>query len=253
VGRLLQDKAFVQETESNFETAIRHAQPILSIYGDDYTSNILEILHTQFCTPGALNVVKDSVNPLFMSVDGYDRLLKTRGHSETEYSWRSSEFMRFKSGMDAVLKAGTPYREILSLMRLNDIVLRGSCRMAGLYFMEHGYIDLDRQGCLDIINGYIHYLENEPSFSLIILDDLSVLHQSNCWHLKSNQSLGIHCWQGAEPVMIHSNQLILIREFQSYFDKLWAQGEKAGNSRAGVISLLRDVAKRLEREKALLC
>jgi hypothetical protein len=34
----------------------------LNIYGDDFSRNILEILYREFCTPGALDVVKDNIN-----------------------------------------------------------------------------------------------------------------------------------------------------------------------------------------------
>jgi len=249
IATLIRNMDFIREMQDSFDVAARYAQPILNIYDDNFSRNILEILYMEFCTPGALDVVKDSINPLYMTAEAYDRFLKTRGHSSKEYVWRSAEFMRFKSGMDGMLKAGSTYREILSLSRLNDIVLRGSCRMAGLYFMERGYIDLDTMGCAAVLNGYISYLESTPNFSMLILDDLSVLHQNNCWHLKQNQSLGINYWQSQEPVMIHSDQLMLLREFQTHFDKLWAQGAGAVGSRANVISILRDVTAKLQKHK----
>jgi hypothetical protein len=245
IATVIRNTDFIRDMKASFDISSRYAQPILNIYDDNFSRNILEILYMEFCTPGALDIVKDSINPLYMTTEAYDRFLKTRGHSPEEYAWRSAEFARFKSGMDGVLKAGSHYREILSLSRLNDIVLRGSCPMAGLYFMERGYIDLDAMGCAAVLNGYIRYLESTPNFSMLILDDLSVLHQNNCWHLKQNQSLGINYWQGREPVMIHSDQLTLLREFQTHFDKLWAQGAGAVGSRANVISILRDVAGRL--------
>ncbi|NLI52888.1 MAG: hypothetical protein GX417_01030 [Clostridiales bacterium] len=245
VAAVIRNRVFVAETLGNFEAAARYAQPVLNIYGDEYTRDVIEILALEYCTPGALDVVKDSINPMFMSSANYDRFLKTRGHSKDEFSWRSAEFVRFKAGMDANLKNGVPFREIISLSRLNDIVLHGRCRMAGLYFAEHGYIDLDARGCVDILNGYIDYLENEPNFSLLILDNLTALHGNNCWHIKRSGHVAINNWQGKEPVMIHSDQLTLLREFQERFDRLWEQGAGAIGSRANVISILRDVTGRI--------
>lgn len=245
IAAAIRDKGFVAETAANFEAAARYAQPVLKIYGDEYTRDVIEILALEYCTPGALDVVKDSVNPMFMTAAAYDRFLRTRGHPEDEFAWRSAEFARFQSGMNANLKNGVPFREIISLSRLNDIALRGRCRMAGLYFTERGYVDLDAQGCLDILNGYIHYLEQEPNFSLLILDDLAALHGNNCWHIKRSGHVSINNWQGEEPVMIHSDQLTLLREFQERFDRLWEQGAGAIGSRANVISILQDVAGRL--------
>ncbi|NLD59858.1 MAG: hypothetical protein GX647_09425 [Clostridiales bacterium] len=246
IGTVVRQVDFIAEAEQSFETAWRYAQPVLNIYGDDFSRSILEILYREFCTPGALDVVKDSVNPMFMSPEAYDRFLRTRGHSKEEFAWRSAEFLRFKSGMDGVLCEGMVYREILSLPRLNDIALTGRCRMAGLYFMERGYIDLDAEGCAAILSGYIEYLQTVPSYHMLILDDLSLLHQNNCWHLKQNQSLGINYWQDKEPVMLHSDQLLLLREFQTHFDRLWARGEGYIGNRSNVVSILMDVLERLK-------
>ena len=237
--------SFVEEMKNSFDAADRYAQPILNIYGDDYSRNILEIIYMEFCTPGALDVVKDSVNPMYMTPKGYDRFLKTRGHSAEEYAWRSAEYVRFKKGLDETLQGGAVFREIISLSRLNDMAKNGSCRMSGLYFMQSGYVDLDGAGCVDILNGYIHYLETAPSFHLMIVDDFSSLNENNCWQLKQNHHLAVNCWSGPEPVMIHSDQLMLLREFQAHFDALWEQGQRHLNNRASVVAILRDVAARI--------
>ena len=245
VAVFLWEPSFMTEIQSSFEQAARYAQPVLNIYGDDFSRNILEIIYQEFCTPGALDVVKDNVNPMYLTEEAYNRVLRTHGHSEAEYAWRSVEFTRFKSGMDETLRGGSVFREILSLSRLNQIVRDGFCRMPGLYFMRKGFVHLDAQGCTDVLCGYIHYLETFPNFHLLILDDITLLHSDNCWQLKQNHHLAINHWSGTEPVMIHSDQLMLLREFQAHFDRLWAQGAGGIGSRANVISILQDVAGRL--------
>ncbi|MDO5112107.1 MAG: helix-turn-helix transcriptional regulator [Clostridia bacterium] len=247
VATIVTDADFVAEMQKSFAATFRYAQPILSIYGDEYTRNILEILFMEYCAPGDLDVVKDNINPMYMSREGYDRFLQTRGHSAEEYAWRSAEFARFKAGNDAVLQSGAVFREVIPLSRLHQIAREGFCRMPGLYFMERGYTNVDAQGCLDILDGYIRYMEAMPNFQLLILDDIAPLHADNCWHIKQNQSLALNDWSGDVPVMIHSDQILLIREFQSHFDKLWAKGAGAIGSRANVISILRDVAGQIER------
>ncbi len=246
ITAVIRDRDFIAETSANFEASARYAQPVLSIYGDAYTRDIIETLALEYCTPGALDVVKDSINPMFMATPDYDRFLKTRGHSQEEFSWRSAEFVRFQVGMNTNLNNGVQFREILSLSRLNDIVLNGRCRMAGLYFAERGYIDLDTRGCVDILNGYLDYLEREPTFRLLILDDLTALHGNNCWHIKQSGHVTINNWQGTEPVMVYSDQLSLLREFQERFDGLWEQGSSSIGSRANVVRIIRDTIARLD-------
>lgn len=52
-------------------------------------------------------------------------------------------------------------------------------------------------------------------------------------------------WQGNEPVIIYSDQLMLLQEFQSCFEALWAKGAGAVGNRANVISILRDAARHI--------
>ncbi len=113
-------------------------------------------------------------------------------------------------------------------------------------FMERGYIELDAEGCAAILKGYIEYLGKVPNFKLLILDDISDLQQNSCWHLKQERSLCINNWQAKDPVMIYSDQTMLLREFGLRFDALWAQGAGGVGSRANVMSILRDVTERLE-------
>lgn len=246
IAAIVSDKSFVREMQKSFEQTIRYAQPVLNIYGDDYSRHILEIIYTEFAAPGALDVVKDSINPMYMSPDAYDRFLRTQGHNGEEFAWRSAEFIRFKSGMDEALRGGAVFREILSLARLNNIAQDGCCRMPGLYFMNKGFVTLDAKGCAAILSGYLHYLYTVPNFHLLILDSITLLHADNCWQLKQNQHVAINHWSGTEPVMIYSNQLLLIREFQAHFDSLWARGQGCVGSRSGVTATLQDVVKCLQ-------
>jgi transcriptional regulator with XRE-family HTH domain len=247
VAVIVREPTFIAEIQKSFEQTARYAQPALNIYSDDFSRNILEILYQEFCTHGALDIVKDSINPMYMTKDAYNRVLLAQGHRDTEYAWRSEEFARFKSGMEKTLGGGSVFREILSMARLNQIAQDGFCRMPGLYFMNRGFVRLDAQGCADILHGYIRYLEIVPHFHVLILDDIATLHSDNCWQLKQNHHLAINHWSGAEPVMIHSDQLILLREFQAHFNHLWALGTGSLGNRAGVIAALQDVIKRLAK------
>jgi transcriptional regulator with XRE-family HTH domain len=245
VALVVTDGSFVEETQKSFEQTVRYAQPALQVYSDDYSRNILEILYMEFATPGSLDVVKDSVNPLYMPKEAYDRALLALGHEGAEFAWRSAEFARFKAGMDGVLGGDSVFREILSLSRLMQVAQDGFCCMPGLYFMKKGFVNLNAEGCAAILDGYIHYLEAVPNFHLLILDDLSALHAGSCWHIKRNTSMAANCWSGDEPLMIHTNQILIVNEFQSHFDALWAQGAGSIGNRSGVIAILRDVVGRL--------
>jgi hypothetical protein len=245
VATAVRDAEYVQEMESSFGVAWRYAQPILNIYDDHFTRNVIEVFYTEFCTPGALDIIKDNLNPMYMKEEEYFRFLATRGHSEEELVWRCSEYHRFKVDLHINLKNGELFREVLSLKRLDDIARRGVCRMAGNYFMENGFVDLDTEGCLAILEGYAQYMETYPNFQLLILDDFATLNECSCWHIKQNHHIGINYWKQKEPVMVYSDQLMLLREFQTHFDKLWSTGAGAIGNQLNVVAVLRDVARRM--------
>ncbi len=245
VGMVVRDGQFLRDMEMSFERILRYAQKALNVYDDNYSRNILELLYQEFAMPGHLDVVKDSINPLFMAGPAYERVLRAQGQGGDELAWRSAEFSRFKQGMDQVLAGGTVFREILPMSRLNRIVECGCCRMPGLYFMEQGCVDLDAQGCADILQGYLLSLENVPAFQMMIMDDVAPLHTDSCWHIKQHRSMAINTWNGEEPVMIHSDQPWLVREFQAHFERLWARQNNVASSRGQVAAILQDALTRL--------
>ena len=184
---------------------------------------------------------------MYMTREGYDRFLSTMWRDEYERTWRGREFARFKQGMYEALAAGSTFREIVPMTRLMQTAGDGRCKLPGLYFMTNGFVFLDTEGCLNLLHGYVWHLENTPGFHLMIVDDVSPLHGDNCWQLKRNHHLAVNYWGGDEPVMIHSDQLMLLREFQTHFDRMWAQGEQALKNRTGVIAILKDIILKMEK------
>lgn len=247
VGTFIEDEAFVNEISQNFNATYRYSQPLFSLYNSDYTRNMIEILYTEYCLPGGLSVVKDSVNPMYMSFEDYCRVLKKNNSDDGEYAWKCNEYRRFKDGFNNMLDTGMPCREIISYRRLQAILREEKCRMAGLYFLGTGFFDLDLQGCMDILTGYIAYLEKYKNFTLLILDDLPELHNSNCWHIKANTGIALNDWNGAEPIMIHSNHSVVVQEFHHHYDAIWERGKGSQTNRAYVISVLKSVIAEMKK------
>jgi hypothetical protein len=192
IGTVVRDESFVKECGKNFERAYNYSQPLLQRYNDNFSRNVLEILYQEFAMLGNLDIIKDSINPMYMSMESYDRFLKTFGHKGEQFKWRSAEFVRFKSGMDENLLSGTVFREILSRDRLQQIVTEGKCIMPALYFMNVGMVYLDAVGCLSILEGYVDYLKRLPNFNVLILEDMTELNENNCWQLKQNSHVAIN-------------------------------------------------------------
>ncbi len=248
IGIFVDDVDFVQEMSQSYDATYRYSQSMFNIYNDDYVRNMIEVLYCEYCIPGALCVVKDSINPMYMSLEAYWRVLRKDNQDEGEYAWKCNEYRRFHDSFVNMLENGMPNREIISLKRLKAIVSEGKCLMAGLYFLGTGFYELDLQGCRDILAGYVEYLNRFPNFSLRILDDLPELHSSNCWHVKENQSVAINDWNGDVPIMCHSGHSALIQEFQKHYETIWKRGTGSLGNRAYVISILQSIIREMDEK-----
>ena len=248
IGTFIDDDVFVEELCQSFDATYRYSQPVFAIYDDNYMRNMLEVLFTEYCVPGALGVIKDSINPIYMDFDGFHRIFRNNSEDDEQYAWRVAEHRRFKEGFISMLKAGMPCREIISLDRLRRIVTEEKCQMAGLYFLVPGTFDLDLQGCRDILSGYIDHIETYPNVSILVLDQLPELHDSNCWHVKKNNSVAINDWNGPTPIMCHSTHPALVQEFEKHYDAIWAKGSGSLGNRAYVISILQGIIKEIDEK-----
>jgi hypothetical protein len=215
------EENFVKSALASFEYTYHYAQPIATAYSDSYAKNILDIFYQEFAEPGNLDILKDSINSMYMSQAAFKAFLKAGGRSGDALLRRSNEFKRFKYGMDENLRSGTVFREIISRERLERIAVEKRCRMPGVYFLEKGILELDAAGCIAILEGYIDYLKSFPNFNLMIADGITAINTDSCWHLKQNRHVTINAWDKQEPTLIYSDQLILTHEFQMHFNNLW--------------------------------
>ncbi len=236
VGTVVRDSAIVRDMQDSFENSLRFARPMMTAYNDSFARNIIEIFFEEYGVPGSLDVIKSGLNPLYMTVEQYGKVLREFNHPEDQYTWRYTEFDRFKSAMDAVLQTSR-FREVLSLSKLREIAESGVCRMPSMYFFESGTWNLNAQDSVNIFDGYIHYLETTPNFQVIMLEDEQLFSSNSCWHIKNNKHIMIHSWNIDEPMMVYSDQMMLIDEFQQHFDRLW-QKSGVGYSKRHVIQAL---------------
>lgn len=230
VGTVIRDRSVVQDMLESFKNSTIFSRPLMIAYDDTFARNIIEIFFEEYGIPGSLDVIKSGLNPLYFTVEQYARVLREYDHPEDQYQWRYNEFSRFKTAMDEVLRTSR-FREVLSLSKLREIAETGRCRMPSMYFFDAGTWYLDAQDCVNLLGGYIHFLETVPNFQVVLLEDESLFLPNSCWHIKNNKHIMIHSWNIDEPKMVYSDQLMLIDEFQRHFDSLWAQTDTTGSKR----------------------
>jgi len=246
IGTVVKEECFIRETKYGFDRVHTSSHPLLQSYNDDYSKKVLGFIFQEYAMPGNLDVIKDNINPIFMSTEEYALALKSFGNKGAQLKWRNAEFGKFKTGIDENLKNGVIFREILSLNRLRQVATDGVCKMPALYFMNAGIAYLGASGCLSIIEGYIRYLKKAPSFQVLILDDMTSLNEHSCWHLKQNLSVTLNGWNKDEHVILYSNQLILTHEFQMFFNDLWNKENYSEGFRKKMIRILQEIAEQLK-------
>lgn len=230
IGTLIRDKRVVQDLLESYNNSIRFARSMMLAYDDTFARNIIEIFFEEYGIPGSLDVIKSGLNPLYFTVENYGRVLRAFHHPQDQFEWRYREYERFKASMDEVLKTSR-FREVLSLTKLKEIAATGRCRMPSMYFFDAGICYLDAQDCVNLLDGYIYFLENVPNFQVVLLEDEQLFMPNSCWHIKNNKHVMIHSWNIDEPKMVYSDQLMLIDEFQRHFDNLWSQNDVYGSKR----------------------
>lgn len=243
IATVIRDSEIIADMQDNFETTLRFARPMMTAYDDSFARNIIEAFFEEYGVPGSLDVIKSGLNPMYMTVEHYGKVLRKFGHTGEQYTWRYNEFIRFKNSMDEVLKSSR-FREVLSLPKLEEIAETGRCKMPSMYFMDAGVWYLDAEDCVNILDGYIRYLVEEPDFHVIILTDDGLFMPNSCWHIKNNKHIMIHSWNIDTPIMVYSDQLLMIDEFQRHFDHLWSQINTAGASKRVAIETLSRVRNR---------
>ena len=246
IGTSTYEASFVKESKKSFDRAYNYSQPLLQKYDDNVGRNVLEIMFSEFVTPGDLDIIKDSINPVYMVGEPYDKFLKVIGYEGEQYEWRKAESHRVRDGMNDNLRSGTIFREIISLKRINQIIQDGYCQMPGLYFFGTGMVNLYAEGCLSILQGYIDYLDKYRNFHLIILDEIPELSEKNCWHIKQNRHWMLNGWNKDEHIILYTDQLMLTHEFQTQYDNIWNKAHYSGGRREQTIKILRESISRLK-------
>lgn len=236
VATVIRDQTVLQDMRDSFENSTRFARPMMTAYNDTFARNIIEIFFEEYGVAGSLDVIKCGMNPMYMTIGQYGNVLRKFGQKNDQYTWRYNEFVRFKEAMDKVLLTSR-FREVLSLSKLREIARTGQCRMPSMYFMDAGVWNLDAEDCVNLFDGYLYFITHAPDFQIVLLEDEKLFMPNSCWHIKNNKHIMIHSWNIDNPMMVYSDQLMLIDEFQIHFDNLWAK-TREGTSKAQVIKIL---------------
>lgn len=250
MASVVREPSIVEAMSQSFRKSLPYARPMLKVYDDSFARNIIEIFYSEYGVRGHLDVIKCGMNPMYLTVPQYGKILAKMGNQEENYRWRYQEFDRFKQGIGQMMQ-DSRNREILCLPKLREIAQTGCCRMPSMYFFGAGVWTLDAEDCVNLFDGYIHDLNTYEAFQVVLLDDESLFMNNSCWHIKNNRHIMIHSWDIDHPIMVYSEEMLLIDEFQKHFDGLWNK-ISAGTTKKETIDKLTQLrdecAKRIDEQ-----
>ena len=120
-----------------------------------------------------------------------------------------------KAGFEKNLENGAVYRENHFIGVFKNMVIDGFCELPSIYFMDTGKIRIDKKECVSILKGYGRMLKTYPNYHLAIIEQLDE-NQQSLRHIKCNRHITINPWKNSQPVLIYSDQMIMVHEFQTY-------------------------------------
>jgi len=237
------ENSFLKDAAAGFDRVVRYAQPLMQFYHENNIKGIVDLFYREFCAEGDLDIQSDGINPLMLEREEYIRILEQKGFKGNALEWRSEEYLRIKDGFQSNLKNGTVFREIITAEFLKDMVINGSCSLPSLYFMDTGRTLLDQKSCAAILKGYRRMLKNYPNYHLSVTPRMAEDQQSTR-HLKHSRHLTLNPWKSARPMLIYSEQMLMIHEFQTYFNELWMN--LSAGTREKTMTLLNVMAEQFE-------
>ncbi len=219
---MVQEKTFIRDLDRRFAEAFTRSQPLLASPERSTARQVQSLARQCYETTGALAVMRDGLNPLVLSEDGFGAYLKKCGYEGEAYVWRMDEFRNRKAAFDGSLKRGMTLRELVPLSLLDSVVTNGVCTMFGEDFLEPGEVMIGTDTCVDLLEGYSRYLNIYPDFSLRLVGSFpETFEDSQCMLKENRQVLITKRRQDETESYAVSQQMVFLQGVSQVFEQLW--------------------------------
>lgn len=152
-------------------------------------------------TGGNIRVASDGLNPIFMSVDAFERLLDGRDLAESERAWRVEAFAREQAAFERNIALGASYREMTSAVDTRLLREQGGATVYGSTVFDASFVDLAATHA--ILQGYLRFATLYPQVDVRFANFCRELDDGH-WLLLEMPSVdgqsasGLVRWQWAE-------------------------------------------------------
>lgn len=214
------ENEFLKDAADGFDRIVRFTQPLMQFFADNNTKGIVDLFRREFCDEGDIDILSDGINPLMLEKEAYVKILQQKGFKGNALEWRCDEYHRIKDGFENNLRSGAVFREIISCDFLKTMAVNHGCELPSMYFMDTGKTHIDAESCKALLRGYIAKLNTFPNYHLLIAQPLSD-DQQGTRHIKHGRHITLNPWKSTQPMVIYSDQMIMIQEYQTSFNELW--------------------------------
>jgi len=222
IALMVHEKTFIRDLDRRFAETFTRSQPLLASLERSTARQVQSLARQCYETTGALAIMRDGLNPLVLSEDGFGAYLKKCGYEGEAYVWRMDEFRKRKAAFDGSLKRGMTLRELVPLSLLDSMATNGVCTMFSEDFLEPDTVRIDLKTCVDLLEGYTHYLNVYPDFSLRLVGSFpETFEDSQCMLKENRQVLITKRRQDETESYVVSQQMVFLQGISQIFEQLW--------------------------------
>lgn len=249
VSMLISEESALADLQKSFTRALRLAQPLLTGYSSMDAGTLHEVLTSEYCLPGDLDIVSDCSLPMFMPTDAYAALLGTFGLSGEALAEHSAAFSKRQASMEKSLDSGKTIRVVLRLSRVKQMLEDGECNVPGyLLAQPDTFLTMNAAACAASFEGLIDYLQRYPSsFLMNLTNRVEPFTGDSCWHIQQNHHVTIASLAHGASDVLYADDSALVHGFSGCFHALWCNSNQrlGGHERtiltlSEAIRLLRD-------------
>jgi len=218
---LIKEKTYVHDAGRNFIETIARSQPLFDLPAQSTSRRFQSMSQESYEKGGGLSIIRDGLSPLYMSAGGFEHFLVAQGYEGEVFEWRLNEFCERKEAMDGNLKYGMPLRELIPLPLLDAVAEKGSCVMFGEDLLETGAVRINTSICLEMLEGYMHYLTVFPNFSIRVTNTFPLAFRHAHCLIKEDRHVLIKRRRDDTESCLISQQPVLLQGISGFFDDIW--------------------------------
>lgn len=246
VALLVQERTYLRDIEKSFVKTAARAQSLFLSPTESTRRQLQKIAKESYVKTNSLFIIREGLNPLFLSSYGFGLFLDSRGYKDDAYKWRMEEFNERKAIMDEGLRYGLTLKELTPIAPLCDVTEKGCCTVAGEDFMETAAIQLDAKICLDLLEGYIHYLNVYPNFSIRFFYSLPQGFEDNFCLMKEDECFLMRKRLKDGERHLLSQQIALLQGVAYVFDDTWKSLDYAAHGSEATLYYLQGCVKEIK-------